>query len=299
MFSTVMPGGKAARADDLQPPRVLPHEDGTAQPVVTVRDGVEQCLAHGGFVEGGDVVAKQAVLIALAVVSQVDALPQRLVIQEKALAEFDPILRRARGFRGAVLEDDLRLRQVTTKRHARAEQDQRRDVQLAIHAQFGVGQQFLVIPLQDAGVGGPARPALPEISQCRLREISERRCGGFRRIIGACLRKHGAQFIWRYRHQIIAGPAQIAPAVLPGSARQPAGDMHDQHTLAGALRFLDRDAVTETLVESGLGASRFRESGGADYCAWPAVRDAENDLAAALVGKRNAVVHQFLEVKVV
>ena len=99
--------GQAAGADDLQTAGELAHEYGRARAVVAVADGVQDRLAHGTLVERGHVQYNEAVLEVLLVVAQVDAIPNGIVEEEKALPVILPVLRRAGGFLRAVLEDDF------------------------------------------------------------------------------------------------------------------------------------------------------------------------------------------------
>jgi len=73
--------------------------------------------------------------------------------------------------------------------------------------------------------------------------------------------------------------------------------MHDQHAVALVVEFLDGNAMAEALVQPCFGASGFGKCPGADNLSWSTIRDPEDDLAAAFVGDRNAVIDKLVEVK--
>lgn len=105
-------GRKATGADDFEPPGILPDENRAAEAVVTVADSIEKGLADGGLVEGGNIVAEEVLLEALAVVAEVDFRPEPVVEEQERFAEFLAVGGRPGGFGGAVFEDDLGLREV-------------------------------------------------------------------------------------------------------------------------------------------------------------------------------------------
>jgi hypothetical protein len=88
------PLGESARAHDFDPTGELAHEDRAGMAVVPVSNGIEDRLSDRPLVESGDVHHEQPVLVVLAVVAQVDQLPQPVVPQEEPLPEFLTLVRR-------------------------------------------------------------------------------------------------------------------------------------------------------------------------------------------------------------
>ena len=74
--------------------------------------------------------------------------------------------------------------------------------------------------------------------------------------------------------------------------------MYYQDPLPVVCVLFDRDPLMQLLEQSGLGSTRLRECRRADDASWASVGDAKNDLAATFVGKRDAVLDQFLEMKI-
>ena len=103
-------GRKAARTDDLQTPRVLPHEDRTGMAVVPMADSIQECFADAGFDERRHGVLDHAVLVVLQVVSQIHEFPQPVIEEQEALPEFLALVGWARPRRRPVLENHLGLR---------------------------------------------------------------------------------------------------------------------------------------------------------------------------------------------
>ena len=85
---------EATGAHNFEAAWKLAHENGTPEPVVTMGDRIEQGLANGSFVKGGNIVAKESILITLAVVAQIDLLPEAVVNGKEAFPELDALLRR-------------------------------------------------------------------------------------------------------------------------------------------------------------------------------------------------------------
>jgi hypothetical protein len=71
--------------------------------------------------------------------------------------------------------------------------------------------------------------------------------------------------------------------------------VYNQHTLACVVVLLDRNSVPEALEEPGLDPSRLRKSPSPHHLPRSLVGHAEDDLAAAFVGKGNAVPRQLVE----
>jgi hypothetical protein len=100
-----------------------------------------------------------------------------------------------------------------------------------------------------------------------------------------------------HRDQRVAGPHPERALILPSRAREAGRDSHQQHPLAVVIVLLDGNSMSELLEEPRLGATGFGECARADDLAGSAVADSEHEASAALVGKRNAVLDQILEMK--
>ena len=219
------------------------------------------------------------------------------MVGEETVAVFLAILGRTGGIGGAVFEDDLGLGEMAAERGARAEEDQGRVAGTAVDQQLGGGECLGVVPGGDARIAGLARPTLAESGEAGGREIGDGGTAGLGGEIGTGLGKDRAQLGIVHRGQIVAGAFQEAAVDAPRCAGQPGGDMGNQHAFAVVEVFFNRDAVTEALVQAGLGAPGLGEGGGAEDGAWPPIGDAQDHPAAALVGQRHAVVDEFLEME--
>jgi hypothetical protein len=94
------------------PTGVLTHEYRTTQPIIAMGHRVEQGFTDRGFVKSRNVVPEQTLLIALSIIAEIDAFPERILKKEEPFPELGAILRGAGCFGRAVLEDDFRLRQI-------------------------------------------------------------------------------------------------------------------------------------------------------------------------------------------
>src|SRR3990172_7790306 len=291
-------GREAARAYYFQPTGVLTHEYRTAQPIIAMGNRVEQGLTDRGFVESQNVVPEQTLLIALSIIAEIDALPERIMKKEESFPELGAILRGAGCFRRAVLEDDFRLRQIPVERLSCSEQDQRCIVQALIHEQLGVGQKLGIVPFQDTRACGLPGPAATVFRKRFCRQIGYRRCAGLGCVVTAPLCKYGSQFVWRNLHHIIPGPAQVTPFVLPRRSRQSTWNMHQQKALTFMLRFFNTYAMAQPLIKPGFSAARLCERRCSNDLTRTAIRYAKHDFSTTLIGKCNAVIHQFFEVEI-
>ncbi len=73
--------------------------------------------------------------------------------------------------------------------------------------------------------------------------------------------------------------------------------MHDQHSSALIVEFLDGNTVGKPLVQAGFGTSGLWEGSSAGDLPWPAVSHTQNDLAATLVGDGHAIIHELVEME--
>src|SRR3989344_1969244 len=152
-------GRKTARAYYFQSTGVLTHEYRTAQPIIAMGHRVKQGLTDRSFVKSRNVVPEQTLLIALPIIAEIDAFPERILKEEEPFPELGAILRGAGCIRRAVLEDDFRLRQIPAERLPCSEQDQRCVAQALIHEQLGAGQKLGIVPFQNTRVCGLPGPA--------------------------------------------------------------------------------------------------------------------------------------------
>ena len=116
-------GGKAARADDFDAPRILADEYGGCTCIIPVTDRIQDSFANGTFVECWYVPNEEALLKVLKVVSKADLLPQSIEYRKKALAVLGPVGSGPRCFVGAVLEDKFGLSEKTAQSLAGTEKD--------------------------------------------------------------------------------------------------------------------------------------------------------------------------------
>ena len=107
-------------------------------------DCIEDSLSHGAFVKGRNLHPEEVVLVALAIIAQIDVLPERIVKQEKSFAEVCPVLSRTRCFGRAVFKNNLGLCQMLDQGGAGTEKQQCRVSRVTLDQEFCVRQDLLI-----------------------------------------------------------------------------------------------------------------------------------------------------------
>ena len=85
---------------------------------------IQDGFSHDTLIKRGDVEHKEALLIMLFIIPQVDQLPNAIVAGKEARLEFFPLVCGAGGLGRAVFKDDLRLWQKSDECLTFSKQDQ-------------------------------------------------------------------------------------------------------------------------------------------------------------------------------
>jgi hypothetical protein len=70
---------ETAWADDFKPARELTDKNRSAEPVVAVANGIEDCFSDHPFVEGRYLKTEESILVALTVIALVDLFPKLII----------------------------------------------------------------------------------------------------------------------------------------------------------------------------------------------------------------------------
>lgn len=111
-------------------------------------------------------------------------------------------------------------------------------------------------------------------------QVSDVGRASFGREVRPGLGEDGAKLCITERREIIARTLEIAAIDIPCGSRQPSGHMHDEHTPALVVEFLDGDSVTEPLVKARFGATGCGKRLRAYDLPRATVRNPQDDLAA-------------------
>jgi hypothetical protein len=158
-------GRQPSRADHLQPLGKLPDENRATQAIVPMGNRVQERFPDRNLGKCRQVHAEKVVLVALAVIAQVDLFPERVLPRKKALSKFLAIGSRSCSFGRPVFKYQLRLGQPSCQSRSFAEQDERGIAHLiAFYEQLCIPQGLFVAQFASARGIAFASPALPE--QC-------------------------------------------------------------------------------------------------------------------------------------
>ena len=116
--------GKSSGAFDNQSVAELANKDAAAELIVPVTHRVQDRFTDNALIKGRNVEHEKAFLIVLLVVPQIDKLPHAVIASEKADLKLFSLVGRTRRFGGAILKNDLSLRQILNDCRVLAEQDQ-------------------------------------------------------------------------------------------------------------------------------------------------------------------------------
>ena len=122
--------------------RILANENRPLETIIPTADRVQYDLANDCFVERGNIVPKEAILILLPVVPGVYRLPKLVIKKKKSLPELNPAAVGGRRRLGAILVDYFRLSQISAKGPMGTKESQRSLGHPVSDHQFGVIEQL-------------------------------------------------------------------------------------------------------------------------------------------------------------